>query len=425
MSAAELVVASAAGEVDGGGIDGGGRGGGGSGGGGTVAVATVPASYAHVSVHEGFLERGPHAAVSERGGAAGQVLSVTKVAAGCAGQWAALSPVISDGVHVWGFVNEGARGMWYGLVHGAAPVPATYAAGQSSENRSYMVCSESNGWVNARGTTVFGMPAGWREVRDELIVVCTLDVRARTLVVRVGAHAPFVALKNIAAPVRAVVVASNLRARVRLLRANDPALGPALSAASHDVGAPVTEGPARGGARALPPLPALVRGLVPAAAGAWECGACTLVNGPAAGVCDACEAPRPATPRGATTPPALPPRATAAEEDHAAAGSTAAAVTASGGLVSAKADATRAARDALDAALMALPGAVDLGAAIGDVGDALARVRCAPRPPPVSEMKALLVETARTALAHRADEWRGVAPAFGKLLLSLQVPPAK
>jgi hypothetical protein len=78
-----------------------------------------------------------------------------------------------------------------------------------------------------------------------------------------------------------------------------------------------------------------------------------------------------------------------------------------------------------DAALAALPDAPDLGSAIEAVAAALGRVRscvaCAP--PDDGELKAAIVDAGRVAVARRgADEWRRVAPAFGRLLLSLRVP---
>ena len=82
------------------------------------------------------------------------------------------------------------------------------------------------------------------------------------------------------------------------------------------------------------------------------------------------------------------------------------------------------ARAALDAALTALPDAPDLGGAIEVVAAALARVRgAAAAAPDDGALKAALVAAGRAAVARRGtDEWRAVAPAFGRLLQSLRAP---
>ncbi len=127
---------------------------------------------------------------------------------------------------------------------------------------------------------------------------------------------------------------------------------------------------------------------------AWACGACTLINAAAATACAVCDAPR-------APPPAVLPSGGAAD-----------------------ADGSESARAALDAALTALPDAPDLGGAIEVVAAALARVRgAAAAAPDDGALKAALVAAGRAAVARRGtDEWRAVAPAFGRLLQSLRAP---
>ena len=148
-------------------------------------------------------------AVFDAVGGGAELSEARSVIDGGPNAWGTLGGLLERGKLVWRFRPD-CDDLWFGLIHGAEPVPLDWRAGREHP-RGYEILSDSNGWVYALGKTLWGKPPNWRTASRGSVVECSLDMDVRTMSFAVDDNPECLVFKDIKAPVRPMIWGGNAK----------------------------------------------------------------------------------------------------------------------------------------------------------------------------------------------------------------------